>query len=321
MGAALEQLQLRLPHLRRVDVRGASLEVAIARVERPETRVCRVLEGNRVVAHPIPMDDPPRVTAFLDGVQESRNVAWLGVVPLVFGRVGAVVRARVDQRLETWSGAPRTFEAMYAPWSRLPQRDRALVQECGLRTRDVDAGDDVPNDSHPLRCMQDATNAVKQDREAVERDLAAEYCDAGAGTLYVDGGLPNAAAVHASSAVVGVVKSHQTLYVSSEDLPTVFGLAAGERSSAFAIESRHRPPVASWYLRLRDARDRDPFWGLVRIEVPASLFERFGASLADERSGWVAAERAPVALPDGRWDTMAYGIRNCEEFLRAATLR
>ena len=25
----------------------------------------------------------------------------------------------------------------------------------------------------------------------------------------------------------------------------------------------------------------------------------------------------PLALPDGRWDKMMYGIRDCEEFLRA----
>jgi len=38
---------------------------------------------------------------------------------------------------------------------------------------------------------------------------------------------------------------------------------------------------------------------------------------ADEVSGWVLAEVSPLALPDGRWDKMVYGIRDCEEFLRA----
>jgi hypothetical protein len=31
----------------------------------------------------------------------------------------------------------------------------------------------------------------------------------------------------------------------------------------------------------------------------------------------VLAERAPVSLPDKRWSTMVYGIRDCEEYLRA----
>ena len=38
---------------------------------------------------------------------------------------------------------------------------------------------------------------------------------------------------------------------------------------------------------------------------------------ADEISRWIVAEGSPLALPDGRWDKMAYGIRDTEEFLRA----
>ena len=26
---------------------------------------------------------------------------------------------------------------------------------------------------------------------------------------------------------------------------------------------------------------------------------------------------SPLSLPDGRWDKMAYGVHDCEEFLRA----
>ena len=75
--------------------------------------------------------------------------------------------------------------------------------------------------------------------------------------------------------------------------------------------------MASWYLRVADATGRDPFWGLVRVEVaqldkPAALTAR-----ADEVSRWILAERLPLALPDPRWDKMAYGIRDAEEYLRA----
>jgi hypothetical protein len=38
---------------------------------------------------------------------------------------------------------------------------------------------------------------------------------------------------------------------------------------------------------------------------------------ADEISRWIIAEGSPLALPDGRWDKMTYGIRDTEEFLRA----
>ena len=70
----------------------------------------------------------------------------------------------------------------------------------------------------------------------------------------------------------------------------------------------------SWYLRVRSAKGHDPLWGLVRVEVAEA--ER-PTERADEISRWVLAEMSPLSLPDGRWDKMAYGIRDCEEFLRA----
>jgi hypothetical protein len=60
-------------------------------------------------------------------------------------------------------------------------------------------------------------------------------------------------------------------------------------------------------------------WGLVRAEVAhpgAGQLDRVG-DRADEVSRWILAEASPLALPDARWDTMVYGIRDCEEFLRA----
>jgi hypothetical protein len=91
-----------------------------------------------------------------------------------------------------------------------------------------------------------------------------------------------------------------------------------ERSSVFLVTSPKRTSVASWYLRIRDPRGRDPMWGLVRVEVAAP--EGPTAEItrrADEASRWILAEATPVALPDSRWDKMVYGVRDCEEFLRA----
>ena len=88
----------------------------------------------------------------------------------------------------------------------------------------------------------------------------------------------------------------------------------GERSTVFRVSPRSRHSIASWYLRLRSANGQDPLWGLVRIEIadtPDAI------SRADEISRWVMAESSPLSLPDGRWDKMAYGVRDCEEFLRA----
>jgi hypothetical protein len=73
--------------------------------------------------------------------------------------------------------------------------------------------------------------------------------------------------------------------------------------------------VASWYLRLRDATGRSPLFGLVRVEVARPDDARALAERADQVSRWLLAERAPVALPDQRWDVMVYGVRECEQYL------
>ena len=115
---------------------------------------------------------------------------------------------------------------------------------------------------------------------------------------------------------VGVVKSHRTLYVDGGALATVLALAEGERTTAFTVSSPRRAPVASWYLRLRDAASRDALWGLVRVEV---AIDGATTERCDLVSRWLMAERSPVALPDPRWGAMAYGIRLTEEYLRAVT--
>jgi hypothetical protein len=52
----------------------------------------------------------------------------------------------------------------------------------------------------------------------------------------------------------------------------------------------------------------------VRVEIADASD---AVTRADEISRWVLAESSPLSLPDGRWDKMAYGIRDAEEFLRA----
>jgi hypothetical protein len=117
------------------------------------------------------------------------------------------------------------------------------------------------------------------------------------------------------------VKSHRTLYAEGEALHTIFALRRAERSSVFRVTSPKRIPVASWYLRLRDPVGHDPMWGLVRVEIanPARIEEHDVGTRADTVSRWILAEAAPLAMPDARWDKMVYGIRDCEEFLRAVT--
>jgi hypothetical protein len=61
-------------------------------------------------------------------------------------------------------------------------------------------------------------------------------------------------------------------------------------------------------------------WGLLRVEMAfpeGGYAQKDIADRANLISRWILAELMPLSLPDGRWDKMVYGIRDCEEFLRS----
>ena len=116
--------------------------------------------------------------------------------------------------------------------------------------------------------------------------------------------------------VVGVVKSHRTLYARGDALTTVLGARrarAVERVRRRVGKARARGELVSAPARPRAATIRCGVWCASRSRCRS---HDIGAR-ADEVSRWILAEAPPVALPDSRWDKMVYGVRDCEEFLRA----
>jgi hypothetical protein len=255
--------------------------------------------------------------AFLDGTQRSQVIGWIGAFPLVYGTSAAVVRARSDRRLTTWS-APLIQHRVYAPLAYVPrdELERALGTMLEDTTRPAPDGS-IP-EPHPTLLLERATLAVSRDRERLELSLAERWCAERGEPIMIDGGIGSSEAVAQSSCAVGVVKSHRTLYAEGDALTIVLALRKGERSSVIRIAPRGRSEVHSWYLRLRDADGRDALWGLVRVEMCVTRRESI-SERADELSRWLLAESMPLAAPDPRWDRMAYGIRSAEEFLRATT--
>lgn len=252
--------------------------------------------------------------AFLDGTQRARVLAWPDGVPYVFGTVGAAIRIRRDRRLVTWDGYPAAVEhRFYLPLKYLGGTGIPVGSHPVVDTTTGELGARMPS-RHPAALLERAMQCVQRDRERVEQVLALQWMDVGDGVLCSDGPLPAESRARRSSAIVGVVKTHRTLYAEGAMLPLVLSLRRGERSAAFSVSASGREPVASWYLRTRDPRGRDALWGLVRIE--AALCDDV-TRRADEVSSWLLAEASPLALPDPRWDRMTYGIRDCESFLRA----
>ena len=295
---------------------GATLELGTQfPQEKPRLDPPELVEGPTVRAHKVIGGPIARFRAFLDGTQTSRVVQYVAGVPIVHASVAAVVRVRQDRRMRTWR-QPLLSRGLYAPLGLLPDRARDALAESGIEVFDTGANREIES-IHPFALQEAALTAVQRHRSALERELAEEWVRAGEGELYVDGGISESAEVARSSLVVGVVKTHQQLYVHGDDLPTLFSLRSGERSSVARVRPRTRTPVISWYLRLRDSGGRDPLWGLVRVECAEMDGDSAATSRANDVSRWVLAEALPLALPDGRWDKMTYGVRDCEEFLRA----
>lgn len=269
----------------------------------------------------IPVADPQSVRgqsgfgAFLDGTQDLRVVNQIEGIAIVWATVSAAIRARIDRRLVTWGGhTPIVQGRYYAPFRYVP----ALLAELRDDPRVVDTAREDRNGNfpsrHPAALMEAAVQRVQTDRETIEQQLAEAWCASEESVLFVDGSITASATVSASTKAVGVIKSHRRLYADGDAFRVLVGLKAGERTSAFRVAPKSRHPVASWYLRIRNASGRDALFGLVRVEGALSSDI---SSRADEISRWILAEGAPLALPDGRWDKMAYGIRDAEEFLRA----
>lgn len=298
-------------------VTGERLEFSPINGDPPRLEAAAPIEGTALAARPIADEPVAAFGGFLDGIQNSRVIRHLASgVPLVHGTVAAVVRQRIDRTLSTWQGAPRIEQALFVPVSLAGDAVVETLRSAGIPFIDTLDGDVANSNRHPQELLGLARTAVQRRREVLETSLAESWCAHEAAPLFVDGGISGSGAAARSDRAVGVVKSHRTLYASGDAVSVVTTLAEGERTTGFEIRSPRRTAVASWYLRLRGADGRDPFFGLVRVEIAR---DSFSTARADLVSRWILAERVPVSLPDKRWSTMAYGIRDCEEYLRAVT--
>lgn len=307
------------------DPQGPTLESQrITTGEPPRLARATVLEGRDLQRRQLAGAPVAGFSAFLDGIQASRVLVHDSAVPIVHGSVSAVVRAREDRRLTTWEHAAAA--RIYAPRAYLSASTNERLSAFGVDVVDTTprrADGEIDEDArHPLTLADVAVHAVQGHREVLEQQLAERWCDrASDSMLYVDGGISASARLSSASCVAGIVKSHRILYGDAAAVRTILSLAEGERSSVFTITppNRWRSTVASWYLRIRDAAGRDPLWGLVRAEIasPSTAEAHAIGVRANQVSRWILAEVAPLSLPDSRWDTMVYGIRDCEQFLRS----
>ena len=320
-GISIRKLQRQLAALlpqAHSPARESSLELSFQSNDAPRLISATVIEGRELERRIVAGGASPGFRAFLDGTQRSVVAAYVSNVPVVHGQAAAVVRERRDRRMHTWR-TPRVESRIYAPRTQLPAVTwGTLSEQYGALL--VDTSDKLGEfGPHPYALRDAAYHAAQEHREQLEQQLAEEWCASERDPLFIDGGISGSEQVACSRCAVGVVKSHRTLYAEGTALGVLLALPEGARSSVFRIPSAKRAAVASWYLRLRNPAERDPMWGLVRVEtaLPAVGDMSDIGARADAISRWVLAEVSPLALPDARWDKLMYGVRDCEEFLRA----
>src|SRR5688500_14768680 len=215
---------------------GPSLETTATPPEPPRVVSSDVIESTTVRAVRIVDPAVAGFDAFLDGAQESRIVHYCDGVPIVYGRVAAVVRQRVLRRMVTWK-RPLCRSRLYIPRTLVPDALWRHVVAEGFEVVDTtDSESDrnngaVPDDPHPFTIAQRALEVVKRDRERAERQLAEEWCTTRSETVFVDGSIATSDRVAVAPNAVGVIKSHRTLYVSGPAMRLVQSLAPFHRSS------------------------------------------------------------------------------------------
>jgi len=298
---------------------GPPLETLTQTTDLPRLMTAAGIESRILRARVVPDGPCFEFSAFLDGTQQSHVAKYEESLPIVHGLVAAVVRVRRNRRLATWRHDVQA--RLYVPRALLSRRVNEAVSMLSIPIVDTTAGADVNTvaGEHPFAVRDAAIHKVQEDRERAEHALAERWCNLVHEPLFIDGGISANEKIARENCIVGVVKSHRTLYAEGDGVQTVLRLKERERTTVFRVTSPKRTTVASWYLRLRDPAGRDPMWGLVRVEIaePQVSTEVEIRERADEVSRSILAEVVPLSLPDGRWDKMVYGIRDCEEFLRA----
>lgn len=260
-------------------------------------------------------------TSFQDGIQRSSVRLYHGPVPIVYAFAAVVVRTRGtrgDGHLRTLYRDER--EALFFPHPLVPPEAFEATGAAEEQLLDTTPPETVSLPLFPPLLYALAARRINRWREELEVEMAERWCRAGddPGWLLVDGSLTLSREVAGCDRAVGVVKSHQTRFFDGDDARTLLSLGEGERTSVFEPGTRRYTPVYSWYLRLRSPAGKGALWGLVRVEAAAT-----DATLrrADQISGWLLAETAPISLPDARWDRLLYPIRDCEAYLRSRAPR
>ncbi|MBV6502212.1 MAG: hypothetical protein AKCLJLPJ_00255 [Fimbriimonadales bacterium] len=246
---------------------------------------------------------------FEDGTEKTRLAFFEDFYPGCIACVGAAILKREGREMLHTHGYvdQKTFVAAFEG-----TQAATRLRERGYEFAQVRAN--LASGESPSKAIQ---NRISVERDAKERRIIAKWLeDRNPGWLLVDGGIANILEGKSEfHRIVGVVKSHRKMYFQErEKLEVIQSLRPGQRSPVFLANPLQRRAAYSWYLRLRHSDTQGPFFGLIRVELPPA---EESMRYVDDVSSWILAERAPLSLPDVRFDRMIYPIRRVEMYLRS----
>ncbi len=290
-------------------------DFGIAFAESPEpAEDAPVVEGLTLEPHIVPVGDFSGFTHFADGAQFSRSAFYEGSLPGRYAFLNAAVAERRNREIMDVV-VEAASQGIFAPWGAAA----AALQDAFRGELDVHAVE-VDDTDGMASMVQKVADAISVERSRIEHETCLDWLRSGAdGRLLVDGSIGQLfanAPEREAGTLVGLVKSHRKQYFTKKTAAAILGLKEGERSSVFVAQTRRRQdaPTHSWYLRLRSDAHRQPAFGLVRVELPPA---DNSVAAADAISSWILAERAPVSLPDFRFDRLLYPIRAVEMLLKS----
>jgi hypothetical protein len=288
-----------------------------ARAESEAAAAADVVEDAELETHAVPRAAVvPSAVSFLNGIARWSVVAYDGVAQIVNAYVAAAV-CRRDERGVLHATRERSRAFAVAPMDRLSPSLRPVLEQA---VPDIERHDGELV-GQPARYLEQVETAVRRARAHLERELAdAAIAALGADEwLVLDGQVSRSPAVARHPRALGVIKSHGAQFLDGRGLERALTLPAGYRTSVFAVRGGHtRTEVYSWYLRLWPWEGNDLLYGLLRVEARA---DRETVTRASALSGWLFAERAPLATPAARWDRLLYPLHHVEEYLKARAPR
>jgi hypothetical protein len=283
-------------------------------------------------------DGTSRLCYFLDGVQSSREIGRIEMVPVIVSTVAAAIVNRCDRRFSRMplESPPVVVQAVILPRSTGGQNVEAfwdLLLAAGFSELDPD---EIPSSPHLVldsaEYMPDtdpsdyvgmrerARVRVRALRERLEGGMLRQWegddqvlnSDA---WIAVDGQLENIR--ESNRRAIGLIKSVARPEFVGKDVGMLLDLEPGMRTTSFIPDWQVRldpgKQRTSWYLRMwPPQRGADALGSLMRVEAPRDT----EPEQVDEISRWILAERAPLAKPDPRWPAMIYPIRYVEKILK-----